>query len=212
MRVRPLVSFGLVVSSIAACGGATTADPVDAAIPDASSAPDSGSAGAPSEGSEDAAAPAARVIVAMNGGAAPGCVTVPPMTLGTFGDPAAGAPAVPVTDGERLQGKPVAVTCRVTSLADGFAIDAAVTVEGGARLTLAAKTDLKGSSSNAAVSLAEERSWSSPSCTLDVSALAPQGGVGPGRYWGLVTCMGAANDLGATCDLFGQIRLENCAP
>lgn len=215
MMLPKRVSAGVLVATwLAACGGATTGDPPQAALPavDASPAADSGIAG------DDGAAPdstadgglVARAIVTMNGGAAGGCVTVPTMMLGDFGDPGAGSPPRSVGNGERFEGKAATVDCRIAPRPDGFEITATVALGDTPRLTLSGKTDLKGSSSAAAMTLAGERSWTSPSCTLDVSALSPQGGVAAGRYWGRLTCMRATNDLGATCDIFGQIRLENC--
>lgn len=216
---RGIARFVILAVGLGACGGATAVDATDtsdASPPQDASAGDGSTLDAPGDASTlDApidAGPAARAIVTVHGGAAAGCVTVPPMTVGDFGAPAAGVPAKSVANDERVDGKRVGVACRVAALSDGFEIDATVSVEGGPRLKLTGKTDLKGSSSATVFSLAQERTWTSPTCKLDVSAISPQGGAASGRYWGLVTCAGATSDLGATCDIFGQIRLENCRP
>lgn len=210
---RGIARFVILAVGLGACGGATAVDATDTS--DASAPQDASSGSTVDASTPDApvdAGPAARAIVTVHGGAAAGCATVPPMTVGDFGAPAGGVPAKSVANDERIDGKRVGVACRVAALSDGFEIDATVTIEGGPRLTLTGKTDLKGSSSATVFTLAQERTWKSPTCKLDVSGISPQGGAASGRYWGLVTCAGATSDLGATCDIFGQIRLENCRP
>jgi hypothetical protein len=153
----------------------------------------------------------ARAIVTMNGGAAAGCATVPSFHVGDFGDQATGVPPTPVDDGAVDGGRTVAVTCKVApSAGGGFDLEANVATVGDTTLTIRAAVDAQGKTKAGNMTLKKTSTWSSASCDLDATAL-PQGAVAGGRYWALVACGGSTSDTGATCDISGQLRVENCA-
>lgn len=198
------------------CGGSTTAG-VSASdhggAADASgSAPDAG-ASATDGGTSDGALPAAtpQAILTLNGGAAAGCASVPAMKVGDFGDQTKGVPPAPVASGATAGGEVVTVTCRVAPSAGGFELQATIALANDATLSLQGTLDADGKT--AAANLVLEKGstkWTSTTCTTAPSAVGPFGGVAAGRSWTLFTCGGATSNDAATCDIFGQIRVENC--
>ena len=187
-----------------ACGGSTaTGPPADGAVERDGGSQDAGDA-------RPVPLARAQAIVTMSGGAAAGCVTVPPMRLGDFPDVAGGTKARPVVSGDVEGGNAVSVACRVVAAGSGFSLEATIAIAGDATLTLRATTDAQARTTAGRMTLRKTAAWSSTSCTFDAAALSPSGGVANGRYWALVTCGGATSDIGATCDIFGQIRVENC--
>jgi len=209
-----LAACVLALCTVVACGSTTSA--LDASLNDAGPS-DGGTTdgGGESDAStrdaanEDGALAKPRAIVRMNGGAAADCATVPAMAVGDFGDASMGISPTPLENGERQAGKVVTIQCRVAPDGSGYAVEGSVAVEGGIALSLRGAVDAAGKGSATAFSLKKTVGWSSTSCTLDTT-LQPQAGVAPGRVWAMVSCGGAKSDTGGTCDIFGEIRLENC--
>lgn len=143
----------------------------------------------------------------MNGGAAATCATVPAFKIGQFADATAHRP---VKNGEVEDGETANVACRVAPNGTGFAVEATIGL-GTTTLTLRSDVDATGGSTDAKLNLVGGgATWSSATCTLDATGV--QMGVAAGRYWALVSCGGATSATGDTCDLFGQVRVENCTP
>lgn len=156
-------------------------------------------------------APKTRAIVRMNGGAAAGCITVPMFTVGDFGDSTMGVAPKPVENGDVVSGRVVTITCRVAAAAaGGFELEANVTTAGDTTLTIRGTLDAQGKTKAGIMTLKKTSTWSSSSCVLDPTAL-PQGAVAPGRYWTSLACGGSTSDTAAMCDIFGELRVENCA-
>jgi hypothetical protein len=145
----------------------------------------------------------------MNGGAAGGCVTVPAFTVGEFGDPTTMSPSRPVKDGAQEGGKTVKVECRVVPSAGGFDVEVNVSTVGDTTLSLRATVDSQARSNAGKMTLKKTDTWSSATCKLET--LTPSQGVAAGRFWTHVTCMGAVSETAAMCDIFGEVRVENCA-
>ncbi len=210
-----MAACALALCTAVACGSTTSG--VDASLDDAGGAPDVGTAdGSVSDAStrdapdDDASVMAKpRAIVRMNGGAAADCATVPAMAVGDFGDVSMGIFPIPVQTGERQAGKVVTIQCRVVSDGSGYVVEGNVAVDGDAALSLRGTVAAGGKGSATAFSLKKTVGWSSTSCTLDTT-LRPGAGVAAGRVWAMVSCGGAKSDTGGTCDIFGEIRLENC--
>lgn len=213
--LKALLSCGL--AGLFACGAIAPA--TDGGLDDASTASDGANvtpdaaADAPSaDATIDRGFPSAkaRAIVRMNGGAAADCATVPSMTVGDFGDATTGSPPVPVEDGATQGGKAVAITCRVAPNATGgFDIAGSVAIAGDASLTLRASLDATGKGAGGNFALKKTTAWSSTSCTLDTT-VRPGAGAAAGRVWAQLTCGGSKSDTGGTCDIFGEVRFENC--
>jgi hypothetical protein len=149
-----------------------------------------------------------QAIARLNGGAAAECATVPAFDVGQFADATAHRP---VKSGESDDdGQAVTVACRIAPNGTDFAVNVSI-AKGTTTLAIEDDVDAKGGSITAKVDLrGGGASWSSASCTLDATGV--QMGIAPGRYWAMVTCMGATSAGGETCDIFGEIRVENCTP
>ena len=93
------------------------------------------------------------------------------------------------------QGRQYGVAGIVVGTTMSLTTSATVDAQGG---TTAGKLELKGNGAE----------WSSSSCKLDATGV--QMGVAAGRYWATFACMGATSGTGETCDIFGQLRIENC--
>jgi hypothetical protein len=207
-----LLSF-LAVVVAAACGSTTSSDPgADGGPAEGGGADGPVDAGGNDTGEGDGSAAATpRAIVRANGGAAAGCATVPALIVGDFGDPTTGAPPSPVDNGGQVGGKAVAITCRVAPIAaGGFTLSGSVAISGDTSFTIDATLDPKGKTSAGSFTLTKTSRWTSATCTLDPTS-RPEQGVAAGRFWGMLSCGGATSDKGATCDIFGELRLENCA-
>jgi hypothetical protein len=199
-----------------ACGGTTSGGTAGG---DGGTSEDGGSDGSAIDsgngdsGNEDSSVITAtpRAIVRANGGAAASCVTVPAFVVGDFGDSTSGVPPTPVDNGGLQGGKRVAITCRVAPLAaGGFALAGSVAIAGDGSFTINATLDAQGKTSTASFTLVGTSSWSSTTCSLDPTT-RPEQGIAVGRYWATLTCGGASSGAGAMCDIFGELRLENCA-
>lgn len=157
-----------------------------------------------SSGTTEVATPQA--IARFNGGAAAGCATVPAFNVGQFADATAHRPVI---SGEADDdGQSVSMACRIAPNGTDFAVNLTIT-KGTTTLAIEDGVDARGGSITAKVDLSGGgASWSSASCTLDATGL--QMGIAAGRYWATVTCMGATSAGGETCDIFGEVRVENC--
>jgi hypothetical protein len=208
-RVVALVALVTVVSYAGACGGATSSGTTG---DDGGTSEGGSSDGAVSDsGTNDSGTANPRAIVRANGGAAAGCVTVPAFVVGDFGDSTSGAPPTPVDNGGAQGGKSVAVACRVAPLATGgFALAGSVAIAGDTSFTINGTLDAQGKTSAASFTLKGTTGWSSTTCSLDPTT-RPEQGIAAGRYWATLTCGGAISGAGARCDIFGELRLENCA-
>lgn len=141
----------------------------------------------------------------MNGGAAAGCGSVPAFALGAFADATAHRP---VKNGAEENGETANVACRVAPAGAGFAVEMTIGL-GTTTLTIRSDVDGTGGSTAAKLDLVGGgATWTSDTCTLDATGV--QMGVAAGRYWAIVSCGGATSSAGDTCDLFGQVRVENC--
>ena len=147
-----------------------------------------------------------QAIATLNGGAAAGCATVPALKVGQFADATAHRP---VKNGETEDGESVTVACRVAPTGAGFAVNLTIT-KGTTAIAISDDVDASGASTTANMNVTSGATWSSASCKLDASGI--QMGVAAGRYWAMVTCMGATSSSGETCDIFAQVRVENCTP
>lgn len=162
-------------------------------------------AGTSTSSSGDPQAPATpQAIATLNGGAAAGCATVPALKVGQFAEATAHRP---VKNGETEDGESVTVACRVAPNGAGFAVNLTI-AKGTTSLAISDDVDDSGGSTTANMNVTSGATWSSASCKLDASGV--QMGVANGRYWAMVTCMGATSTTGETCDIFGQVRVENC--
>ncbi len=219
MRRALLSSFAVAlgVVMVVACSGGSdpisisdggTSDPDSSAVQlsDATAANDANA----SEGGSTATPQA---IVSLYGGAAAGCQSVPPVTIGDFGDPNAGKAPRPVKDGESEgDGGAVVIKCRVASHgATTFVFEARVEHAGVAlELSSTLSETGKGLTGNLSLKKVGGATWTNAgTCTFDSSA-SPSMGIADGRYWGLLTCMQSMSSANETCDVFGQIRFENC--
>jgi hypothetical protein len=167
---------------------------------------DGGTASSSSGGSSSGEAPATpQAIAQLNGGAAAGCATVPAFTLGAFADATAHRP---VKSGETENGETANVACRVAPNGSDFAVEMTLGL-GGTTVTIRSDVDATGGSHAAKLNLVSgAATWASETCTLDATGV--QMGVAAGHYWAMVSCMGATSAGGETCDIFGQVRVENC--
>jgi hypothetical protein len=215
-KLLALAACAIPLVAVVACGSTTAA--LDAGVEDGGVS-DTGSvdAVAASEAStldaadaDGAFVPKSRAIVRMNGGAAADCATVPAMAIGDFGDVAMGIAPTPVENGDRLAGKVVTIQCRVARDGSGYALEGNVAVDGDVTLALRGALDNAGKGNVTAFSLKKTVGWTSTSCTLDTT-VRPGAGAAAGRIWAMVSCGGARSEAGGTCDIFGEIRLENCA-
>jgi len=134
-------------------------------------------------------------------------MTVPNFTVGEFGD--GSKPARPVRDGEQDGANRVSVTCRVRPSGANFEVEANIATAGDTTFTLLATVDAQGKSAAGAMTLKKTTQWTHPTC--DLAILTPQQGVAAGRYWAHITCASSVTDPPATCDIFGELRIENCA-
>jgi hypothetical protein len=121
--------------------------------------------------------------------------------VGDFADPQSGVSSRPVKSGE----EGVTVTCRVAPTGSGFAVNATIT-SGGTTLEVSGDVDASGNTANGKMTLG---SWQSTMTKLDTSGNA-QFGIAAGRYWALFSTK-ATSTTSETCDIFGEIRVENCA-
>jgi len=162
-------------------------------------------------GSDGSTLVTSQAIITAYGGAAAGCQTVPGLSIGDFGDPGAGKLPRPVKNGATEDGGTVSVTCRVApNGSGGFELDA-TTSYGGTTLTVKATLDMQGKTTAGKLNLAKVggASWSNVTCSFDPSS-SPSMGVAAGRYWALMSCGQSVSTNADTCDIFGQIRFENC--
>lgn len=140
------------------------------------------------------------------GGSGAGCEDVPDLAIGDFGD--AGTVARPVPNGTREDATVVAVNCRVVPASGGYTIYATIG-RSGTTFELEANVDSNGATTNGGVSLiGPAGTWQSETCTL--SQTSPEMGVGSGRYWAAFSCPASTSTPNVTCDLFGEVRVENC--
>jgi len=167
--------------------------------------------GASSTADVDASQIKAQTILTVNGGAAAACASVPAMKIGDFGSPSMGQVPKPVVSGDSDSGKLVTVTCRTApSGGGGFALQATIAIAGDASISLQGTLDAQGRTVQGSLVLERgSTTWTSATCTTDSSAL-PQGGVAPGRYWGIFNCSDAKSNAGAACGISVQLRIENC--
>lgn len=170
---------------------------------------DGGAAGA--DGGPPASA-VAQAIVRVNGGAAASCAKVPSIAIGDFPDTERGAPSRPVRHGSDEQGLAVTVECRVARRAAGeFELTSQMTL-GSKTLNVEGVLDASGATTAGKMLLKDDATtWTAATCRFDAAA-DPSMGVAAGRYWALLSCTGATAATGETCDVSGQIRLENCKP
>lgn len=141
-------------------------------------------------------------------GAGMGCEDVPDLAIGDFGSADAGTLPKPVPNGTREDATVVAVNCRVIPASGGFSVYATVG-RSGTTFELEANVDSNGATTAGGVSLiGPAGTWQSETCTL--SQTSPEMGVGTGRYWGVFSCPASTSTPNVTCDLFGEIRVENC--
>jgi hypothetical protein len=212
-------SFGfLALALVLACSGGSDVTAGDGgALPNEAGSTDAvsadGSSGAITDanaGDGDATgAITPQAIVQVYGGAAAGCSTVPPLFVGDFGDPQAGKPPVPVKDGASQDGGAVSVSCSVIAIGStGFDFAASVTYAG-TKLDLTATLDASGKTTAAKMVLQKSATWTSSTCKLEPTTA--QMGVGVGRYWGSMSCIQATSGANDKCDIFGQVRFEDCA-
>lgn len=205
--MRKIVLFA--ASALVACtsGGA---GPIGGSTSSGGSSGASSSGGSTSSGGSSGTTEIAtpQAIARFNGGAAAGCASVPAFNVGQFADATAHRP---VKSGEADDdGESVSVACRIAPNGGDFAVNLTIT-KGPTTLAIQDDVDGQGGSTTARVDLSGGgASWSSASCKLDATGL--QMGVAAGRYWAMVTCMGAASTGGDTCDIFGEVRVENCTP
>lgn len=140
------------------------------------------------------------------GGSGAGCEDVPDLAIGTFGD--AGVEPKPVPNGTREDATVVAVNCRVIPANGGYSVYATVG-RSGTTFELEANVDSNGATTAGGVSLiGPAGTWQSETCTL--SQTSPQMGVTTGRYWAVFSCPASTSTPNVTCDLFGEVRVENC--
>ena len=166
---------------------------------------DAGTSSSTSSSGGDPPAPVPQAIVTTNGGAAAQCASVPALQIGAFADATAHRP---VKNGEVENGETANVACRVAPNGNGFAVEMTVGL-GTTTLTVRSDVDASGGSSAAKLNLVGGgATWSSTTCTLDATGV--QMGVAAGRYWAMLSCAGATSASGDTCDIFGQVRVENC--
>jgi len=192
MRASMFVLF------LAACstGGS---DPIGS--PDGGTSSSSGGSSSGSTGTVPAQA-----IAQFNGGAAAGCATVPAFKVGDFADATAHRP---VKDGDTEAGQTVHVDCRVAPDADKFELTVVITM-GTSSVNLEGSLDAQGGTTSGKLLLkGNGAEWTATSCKLDATGV--QMGVAAGRYWAMVSCAGATSANADTCDIFGQLRVENCA-
>lgn len=149
----------------------------------------------------------AQAALRLNGGAAADCANVPGFSLGQFSD---GSPpaAVLVKNGDPKEGGLVDVTCRVKDTGNGFDVSLYAADDSG--LSIAAAVDAVGNGAAGKMTFKTTTgAWQSETCTLDASG--PFMGVAAGRYWGMFACTSAKSSNGGACDVFGEVRFENCA-
>jgi hypothetical protein len=151
-----------------------------------------------------------QAILRTTGGDKAECSGVPALSIGAFGNPAAEppVPSTAVPNGTKEEATVVAVFCKVAPKAGGFAVYATVG-RSGTTFELEADVDAQGASTAAGVTLiGPNGTWSSETCTL--TQTGPQMGVANGRYWATFSCPGATSTENVSCDLSGEVRLENC--
>lgn len=142
-------------------------------------------------------------------GSGTGCEAVPDLAIGDFGDPANNVPAKPIPNATREDGSVIAVFCQVFPKDGGFRVYATVG-RSGTTFELDANVDSAGAETTAAMSLiGPDGTWKSQTCTL--SQTSPQMGVATGRYWAKFSCPSSTSTPNVTCDVSGEIRLENCS-
>lgn len=164
----------------------------------------SGNTSSSSSGEVDPAPAAPQAIATINGGAAAECATVPALKLGEFGETG----NRPVQNGAVESGATANVACRVASNGGSFAVEVTIGL-GTTTLTVRSDVDSAGASSAAKMNLVGNgATWSSDTCKLEAATALM--GVASGRYWAMLSCPGATSASGDTCDIFGQVRVENC--
>lgn len=148
----------------------------------------------------------AQAVVRLNGGAAAGCVGTEFM-LGELSDATPSAARV-VKNGTTDDGGTVGVSCRVASTGGGFAVSADISTS--SSFQIEGSVDASGKTSAGKLTFkTAARAWQAETCTFDTSG--PFMGVAAGRYWGRVSCAGAKATTGESCDLFAEVRVEDCA-
>jgi len=128
------------------------------------------------------------------------------LTVGTF------EPAAPVADGAAVGDGQLSFNCRVATTTGGFDANANVQVTGtnAGGLLFSGSPSTAGASNSGTVSITVQgQTYSASTCVLTSGAGQ---GIAAGRYWANLTCTGATSQATQhTCDIEGQIRIENCA-
>ena len=130
------------------------------------------------------------------------------ITIGAFD------PQRPVADDAAEAGGKVNMSCTVIPGAAGFDVNATVELSGamGGAVTLVGSTTATGSAATATMSFTTQGvTFAGMNCVLDGGVRMSQSGAAAGRYWAGFKCVDAvAPTTERTCNIEGEIRIENC--
>jgi hypothetical protein len=195
--------LGLALVAFAACSsGGGSGGPIDGS--------DAGFFDATRTEGGDAEDVPQQAVLRTSGSGEAGCADVPVLEIGEFGNPAAEppVPATPIPNGRREDGSIVQVYCEVVPKGGGYRVYATVG-RSGTTFELEADVDSSGATNAGGVVLIGPKgTWTSETCTLAQSA--PYMGVATGRYWATFSCPSSTSTPNVTCDVAGEVRLENC--
>lgn len=201
LRFLPTALVFLACSSSSSTGGSSSGGGVDGGGTDQ----DGGGAG---DGDTETKQQGILKISTTNSDGGGTCTDAPELAIGEFGDVEANKPARVVPNGTKENGTVVAVSCKVVSASGGFSVYGTVG-RSGTTFEILADVDSKGASSAGKMTfIGPNGTWSSETCVLS-QPLATMG-VAAGRYWAAFSCPSSTSTENLTCDVSGEIRLENC--
>ncbi|MBL8613263.1 MAG: hypothetical protein JNL38_38335 [Myxococcales bacterium] len=140
------------------------------------------------------------------------------LTIGGFGNPAAGTPARPVEDGQAEGAGTVKATCKVVKSGSNYDVIAEAQLTGaeGGTISIVGTFSEKAPADQPVVNIrgvfqrGDFGKFEQKDCTVDYS-ISPIAGVAPGRVWAKMKCPNLfRQDQNQTCEGETTFRFENC--